>query len=130
MAFNMNVPQQSVGTSYTGPQSYVNFTMPNTPAYSTQYGLYTRFVNNEQEARNMPNPISGCAFYVLDNENSNPVIFAKYADGRPMETYDMVLRENSGNSEYLTVDAFNKIFDEKMNEMSRKFVLRRDKNAQ
>ena len=126
MAFNM----QTFGTNYTGPQSYVNFTMPNTPAYSNQYGLYTRFVNSEQEARNMPNPISGCAFYVLDNDEPNPVIFAKYADGRPMEVYDMVLRDTGSTSEYLTVDAFNKIFNEKMDEMSKRFVIRREKNGQ
>ena len=131
MAFNTSVPQASTGTNYMGPQSYVNFTMPTQPAYSNNFlGLYTRFVNSEQEAKNMPNPISGCAFYILDNDDPNPIIFAKYADGRPMETYDMVLRESPKSSEYLTVDTFNKIFNEKMDEMSKRFVIRREKNAQ
>lgn len=130
MAFNAAHPYQTASTNYTGPQSYVNFTMPSQPAYSSPLlGIYTKFVNNEQEAAQAPNPVQGCAFYVLDNSDSNPIIFAKYADGRPMETYDMVLREAPKAPEYLTVDSFNKIFNEKMDEMSKKFVIRREKNG-
>lgn len=77
---------------YTTPQSYVNINAP-IPNYGytnpAQNGIFTRFVTSEQEVINQPNPVAGCQFY-MDGENL--VLYAKYADGRPMEVYDMKLR--------------------------------------
>lgn len=123
---NPNNQFQSSAAPYAGPQSYVNFTMPNNYSYPyTNNGLITRFVNSEQEAASMPNPTSGCAFYV---DGEKLVLYAKYADGRPMEVYDMVLREAPKAPEYLTVDQFNKLMDSKMDELSKKFVIRKERN--
>lgn len=130
MAFNNpytnpnNQFQSSAVPSYAGPQSYVNFTMPNTYTAATN-GLFTRFVNSEQEAASMPNPVSGCSFYV---DGEKLILYAKYADGRPMEVYDMVLRDAPKSPEYLTVDQFNKLMDSKLDELSKKFVIRKERN--
>lgn len=106
-----------------------NSFMPNynQPVYQNpiQSGVWTRFVNSEQEVIAAPNPITGCAFYILDGDK--PVIYAKYADGRAMETYDMVFRDPPTAPEYLTVDSFNRLMDSKLDELSKKFVLRKER---
>lgn len=111
---------------YTTPQSYVNINAP-VPNYGytnpAQNGIFTRFVSSEQEVINQPNPVAGCQFY-MDGENL--VLYAKYADGRPMEVYDMKLREAPKAPQYLTVDDFSNILDQKLDELSKKFVLRKD----
>ncbi len=86
--------------------------------------ISTFFVNTEQEAASMPNPVSGCSFYVVDGET--PILIAKYADGRPMEVYDMQLRTPQPAPEYLTVDKFTELMNAKMDELSKKFVIRNE----
>lgn len=103
------------------PQSYVNI-MPNAQAYPQQ-GIVTRFVNSEQEANAQPNPTNGCAFFV-DGEHF--VLYAKYADGRPMETYDMVLRQPAEEEKPLTAKDLNDILDRRFEELSKKFVIRKE----
>lgn len=121
MAFNSPyIPQ----APYT-PQPYVNI---NAPSPSYQNGIFTRFVNSENEAAMMPNPTVGCSFYV---DGDNLVLYAKYADGRPMEIYDLVQRTEQApqqQTQYLTEEKMYKILDEKLEEMSKKFVIRREKN--
>lgn len=73
--------------------------------------IQTFFVKGEQEALQSPNPTIGCALYLNDNEQ---VMYAKYADGRPMETYDLVKREPPKPPEFVTKEDFDKKFDELM----------------
>lgn len=121
MAFNTPyIPQ----AQYT-PQPYVNI---NAPSPSYQNGIFTRFVNSENEAAMMPNPTVGCSFFV---DGDKLVLYAKYADGRPMEIYDLKQRTTptpQPQNQYLTTDELNKILDEKLEEMSKKFVIRRERN--
>lgn len=121
MAFNSPyIPQ----APYT-PQPYVNI---NAPSPSYQNGIFTRFVNSENEAAMMPNPTVGCSFFV---DGDKLVLYAKYADGRPMEIYDLKQRTtptSQPQNQYLTTDELNKILDEKLEEMSKKFVIRRERN--
>lgn len=121
---NPYAPNMSNGV-YQTPQSYVNINA--TPNYnypnSPQNGIYTKFVTSEQEVMNQPNPVTGCSFY-MDGENL--VLYVKYADGRPMEVYDMKLREAPKAPQYLTVDDFSSILDKKLDELSKKFVLRKE----
>lgn len=121
MAFNTPYIQQA---QYT-PQPYVNI---NAPSPSYQNGIFTRFVNSENEAAMMPNPTVGCSFFV---DGDKLVLYAKYADGRPMEIYDLKQRTTPApqpQNQYLTTDELNKILDEKLEEMSKKFVIRRERN--
>lgn len=111
------------------PSSYVNINAATpTPGYSyvPNNGVFTRFVKSEQEAISQPNPAAGCAFYI---DGDNLVLYAKYADGRPMEIYDMVLREPQV-PHYVTMEDLTKLldskFDEYANEFSKKFVIRRE----
>lgn len=118
MAFNNN-PYQPVA-----PQSYVNI---NAPAPNYNSGVFTKFVSSEQEAFSQPNPVNGCSFFV---DGENLVLYAKYADGRPMETYDLVLREPPRQPEPLTADSLSALLDKKFddfeNALSKKFVLRKE----
>lgn len=106
---------------YQVPQSYVNI-MPNTQALPQQ-GIFTRFVSSEQEANAQPNPVNGCTFFV-DGEHF--ILYAKYADGRPMETYDMVLRKPAEEEKPLTVKDLNDILDKRFEELNKKFVIRKE----
>ena len=112
MAFNTPyIPQ----TPYVS-QPYVNI---NAPSPSYQNGIFTRFVNSENEAAMMPNPTVGCSFFV---DGDKLVLYAKYADGRPMEIYDLKQRTTptpQPHNQYLTTDELNKILDEKLEEMSK-----------
>ena len=96
----------------------------NPSATQNQYynGVFTRFVSSEQEAAAHPNPQIGCAFFV---DGENLVLYAKYADGRPMEIYDLTLREPVV-PHYVTVEDLTRILDSKLDELSKKFVVRRD----
>ena len=130
MAFNSHyIPQ----APYT-PQPYVNVNAPSPNYYASnvqQNGIFTRFVSSENEANMMPNPTIGCAFYV---DGDNLVLYAKYADGRPMEIYDLKQRtaqappQTQNQPQYLTADEMNKILDERFEEMSKKFVIRKERN--
>lgn len=130
MAFNSPyIPQ----APYT-PQPYVNINAPSPNYYASnaqQNGIFTRFVNSENEAAMMPNPTVGCSFYV---DGDNLVLYAKYADGRPMEIYDLKQRTAPSSQpvqnqpQYLTAEEMNKILDEKLEEMSKKFVIRKERN--
>ena len=93
-------------------------TQTQTP-FQQNNGVFTTFVKTEEEVASRPNPVTGCNFYILDGDT--PVIFAKYADGRPMEVYDMVLRQPPTPPEYLTVERFNELMDEKMEELAKRF---------
>lgn len=111
------------------PSSYVNINAATpTPGYSyvPNNGVLTRFVKSEQEAASQPNPAAGCAFYI---DGDNLVLYAKYADGRPMEIYDMALREPQV-PHYVTMEDLTKLldskFDELTDEFSKKFVIRRE----
>ena len=121
MAFNTPyIPQAQYA-----PQPYVNI---NAPSPSYQNGIFTRFVNSENEAAMMPNPTVGCSFFV---DGDKLVLYAKYSDGRPMEIYDLKQRTTPApqpQKQYLTTDELNKILDEKLEEMSKKFVIRRERN--
>ena len=121
MAFNSPyIPQ----TPYVS-QPYVNI---NAPSPSYQNGIFTRFVNSENEAAMMPNPTVGCSFFV---DGDKLVLYAKYADGRPMEIYDLKQRNiqtPQAQSQYLTAEELNRILDEKLEEMSKKFVIRKERN--
>lgn len=117
--------QVPVQPAYMGPQSYVNIQAP-TNSYN-QNGFYTRFVSSEAEALSMPNPNIGCSFYV---DGENMILYTKYADGRPMEAYDLVLRENkTKEGEYMTVSEFDELLDKKLEEFGKKFVVKRDRGA-
>lgn len=122
---NPYAPNQQYTTPAQMPQSYVNINA--TPNYnypnSPQNGIFTKFVTSEQEVLSSPNPVTGCAFY-MDGENL--IFYAKYADGRPMEVYDLKLRATPKPPQYLTVDDFSNILDQKLDELSKKFVLRKD----
>lgn len=117
---------QTYPTYTANPSSYVNINAA-VPNYqfmnSAQNGIFTRFVSGEQEVNSLPNPTQGCAFY-MDGENL--VFYVKYADGRPMEVYDMKQRNEPKPLRYLTVDDLNDILNTKIDELSKKFVLRRD----
>lgn len=107
------------------PQPYVNI---NTPSYSfLGNGPTISFVNSEREALSRPNPINGCSFFI---DGENLILYVKYADGREMETYDLVQRKpeiiDSQSPSYVTADELSKILDEKLDALSKKFVLRRD----
>ena len=125
MAFNSATPIQSFVPS---PQPYVNIN-PVTPVpsyYQGQNGIFTRFVSSEAEAASMPNPAVGCSFYV---DGEKLVLYAKYADGRPMEIYDLVQRNASApTTQYVTEEMMNKILDKRFEEMSKKFVIRKERN--
>lgn len=127
MAITYNPYNNSTTNAY--PQSYVNINTP-VPANANPAqngGVFTKFISSEQEAANQPNPPQGCAFY-LDGEKL--ILYVKYADGRPMETYDMKLREAPKAKQYLTADEFNDILDRKLDELSKKFVMRKDRGNQ
>lgn len=96
-------------TTYQPQQRYIN----------------TFFINSEQEAASMPNPVTGCSFYVVDGET--PILIAKYADGRPMEVYEMKLRAPAPQTQYLTEERFEQLMNEKMDELSKKFVIRNER---
>lgn len=115
---------QSAQTQYSGPQSYVNFTMPASYA-APQNGVFTRFVSSEQEASSMPQIGNGTNFFV---DGENLILYAKYADGRPMETFDLVLRQPPKQPEYVTVEDFHNYLDEKFEEFGKRFQLRKDYN--
>lgn len=110
------------------PSSYVNInaTTPSGYSYIPNNGVFTKFVKSEQEVITQPNPIAGCAFYI---DGDNLILYAKYADGRPMEIYDMVLREPQV-PHYVTMEDLTKLldskFDELSDEFSKKFVIRRE----
>lgn len=122
------VPQAQLPAqpAYVGPQSYVNIQAPNN-SYN-QNGSFTRFVSSEAEALSMPNPAVGCSFYV---DGENMILYAKYADGRPMEAYDLVLRENTANKEgnYVTASELDEMLDKKLEEFGKKFVVKRDRGT-
>ena len=126
---NQFIPAPSTTTPYYGPQSYVNFTMPNnTPIHNN--GVFTKFVDNEQEAINAPNPVNGCDFY-MDGERL--LLYVKYSDGRPMETYTLTLKEPPAPPKPLTAEELNDILDRRFDELSKRFVMRKDganKNGQ
>lgn len=119
--------QNQTYPSSTVPSSYVNINAA-TPGYSylPNNGVFTKFVKSEQEVIAQPNPIAGCAFFI---DGDNLILYAKYADGRPMEIYDMVLREPQV-PHYVTMEDLTKLldskFDELSNEFSKKFVIRRE----
>ena len=119
MAININSPYIP---------SYNNGVYQTTTTQATyqpqQRYISTFFINSEQEAASMPNPVTGCSFYVVDGDN--PILIAKYVDGRPMEVYDMNLRTPEPLPEYLTVDKFNELMNAKMDELSKKFVIRNE----
>ena len=129
---NPNQPGFQNNTFQPYPQSYVNINaaQPNyyQPPMSNGNGIYTKFVSSEQEAfSSIPVPQSGCAFGV---DGEHMVFYAKYADGRPMEVYDMVLREPPKAPQPITTDALSELLDQKFNDfesaLSKKFVLRKD----
>ena len=126
----INYTPYNTSTTQAYPPSYVNINAP-VPNYNfvnpAQNGVVMRFVNSEQEAVNQPNPTQGCAFY-LDGENL--ILSVKYADGRAMEVYDMKLREAPKTPQYLTAEDFNDILDRKLDELSKKFVMRKDRGNQ
>lgn len=128
MAINYTPYNNSTTSAY--PQSYVNINAP-TPNYNfvnpVQNGVFTKFINSDQEAANQPNPPQGCAFYV---DGEKLILYVKYADGRPMEIYDMKLRETPKAPQYLTAEDFNDILDRKLDELSKKFVMRKDRGNQ
>lgn len=117
-------PQQQTQSQYTGPQSYVNFTMPNT-YQAPQNGLFTRFVSSEQEAASMPHIGNGTNFFI---DGENLILYAKYADGRPMEAFKLVLKQPPKQPEYVTIDDLQSLLDEKFEEFGKKFQLRKDYN--
>ena len=114
-------------TAYPSSYVIINTPVPNYVNPAQNGGVFTKFVNSEQEAANQPNPVQGCAFY-LDGEKL--ILYVKYADGRPMETYDMKLREAPKTPQYLTAEDFNDILDRKLDELSKKFVMRKDRGNQ
>ncbi len=120
------IPQQApIQPSYAGPQSYVNIQAPN--AYNqNQNGILTRFVSSEAEAAQAPNPMNGCAFYI---DGDNMILYAKYADGRPMETYDLKLRDIPKETPYVTANELNDLLDKKLEEFGKKFVVKRDRGV-
>lgn len=121
-------PQQPIAPSYT-PQSYVNInaTAPNPYQYYTtnNNAVVINLLNSDQEANYMQIGQNGYAFGLLEN-NGVMTFFIKYSDGRPMEVYDMTLREPPREPQYLTVDDFSSILDQKLDELSKKFVMRKD----
>lgn len=125
MAFTNTTPAVP---AYT-PQPYVNINTPVPNYYQpAQNGIFTRFVNNENEAAMMPNPTVGCSFYV---DGDKLVLYAKYADGRPMEIYDLVQRTEQvpqQQTQYLTEEKMYKILDERLEELTKKFVIRKERN--
>ena len=129
---NPNTPNNFQANAFqTFPQSYVNINAGQPsyyPPVSNGNGIYTKFVSNEQEALStIPVPQSGCAFGV---DGEHMVFYAKYADGRPMEVYDMVLRQPPKQPEPITTDSLSALLDQKFNDfesaLSKKFVLRKD----
>lgn len=99
---------------------------PNPGQYTQIQGsVYARLVGSEQEALSMPNPATGCAFFI---DGENLVTYVKYSDGRPMEIYDMQQRLPAPPPQYLTVDDFNRLMDEKMNELAKRFVVRKERS--
>ena len=113
---NQFLPQQ--------PGTQINFTMPNTYQAPTQ-GIFTRFVSSEQEAASMPNPVTGTAFFV---DGDKLVLYAKYSDGRPMEIFDLVLREPPKQPQYVTMDELKSYLDEKFDDFGKRYQLRKDYN--
>lgn len=89
------------------------------------YGPFTRFVSSEQEAINAQMVGNQTNFFV---DGENLVLYAKYADGRPMETFDLVLREPPKQPEYVTVEDLHSYLDQKFEEFGKKFQLRKDYN--
>ena len=124
MAININSPYIP---------SYNNGVYQTTTTQATyqpqQRYISTFFINSEQEAASMPNPVTGCSFYVVDGDT--PVLIAKYADGRPMEVYDMQLRAPQPQTQYLTEEKLYSILDERMEKLTqmfdKKFVIRNDR---
>lgn len=87
--------------------------------------IQTFFVSGEQEAAISPNPTMGCSLYLNRNEQ---VMYAKYADGRPMETYDLVKREPPKPPEFVTREDFDKKFDEIMSILKHNNYQRKEKH--
>lgn len=101
------------------------YQQPTINPYQSPNGVFTKFVNSEQEVTSQANPLTGCSFYM---DGDKLILYVKYADGRPMEIYDLVQRELPKPPNYLTVEEFNKIMDAKLDELSRRFVIRKERN--
>lgn len=76
--------------------------------------VQARFVASDQEAAMVPNPTIGCLFCF--NQNIMEV-YVKYADGRPMETYELNKKEPPAPPKYITEDDVSKMLDEKFSEL-------------
>ena len=89
--------------------------------------IQTFFVNNINEAINSPNPTFGCALYLNQNELE---MYAKYSDGRSMETYTLVKKEPPAPPEYVTKEDLDKKFEELMNMLKKhnNYIPRKEKH--